>query len=392
MPTTTDYYELLGVEKKATAEEIKKAYRKKALQYHPDRNQGDKNAEEMFKKVTEAYEILSDPKKRATYDQFGHAAFQGGAGMGGRGYAGGGGFHDPFDIFREVFGGGGGGGMGGDIFEEIFGGGGGGRGRNRAASAQRGSDLRFDMEITLEDAAKGLEKEISYRRSSPCSRCNGSGAEPGTSRSTCPTCNGAGQVTSSQGFFSVRRTCPTCNGSGSKIDKPCTQCHGQGRQHETTKLKVKVPAGVDNGSKLRSAGSGEAGYMGGPAGDLYIVIHVAEHDVFERHGDDLYCELPIKFTLATLGGTVDVPTLFGKASLKIPEGTQSGTTFRLKGYGMPNVHGGHKGDQMIRVDIEVPKKLSRDQRSKLEAFAIECGDAQNPVSESFLKKAKRFFE
>ncbi|HWA24409.1 MAG TPA: molecular chaperone DnaJ [Lacunisphaera sp.] len=377
-----DYYELLGVAKGVGEEELKKAYRKKAVQYHPDKNPGNKEAEEMFKKVSEAYEVLKDPEKRAAYDRYGHAAFQQ-PGGGARG--GGGGFHDPFDIFREVFSQRGGG--GGGIFDEFFGGGSG----NGEGGAGRGSDLRYDLEITLEEAARGVEKEISFRRLGECKHCHGSGAEPGSKKSTCPTCRGAGQVTTSRGFFHVRQVCPTCHGSGSRFEKVCAKCSGEGRVQETAKINVKIPPGVDTGSKLRSTGNGEAGVMGGSAGDLYIVIHVKEHEVFERQGDDLFCEMPIKFTLATLGGTISVPTMEGKASLKIPAGTQSGTTFRLRGRGMPPLRGGPQGDQLIRVQVEVPTSLSSEQRKKLEDFAHACGDADEPTSRSFFEKAKKFF-
>src|SRR6478609_4158767 len=381
-----DCYELLGVAKNATEEDLKKAYRKKAVQYHPDKNPGNKEAEEMFKKVSEAYEILKDPEKRAAYDRYGHAAFQqagGGPRPGGGGFSGGG-FHDPFDIFREVFGQGGGG--GGGAFDEFFGGGGGG-----GNGGGRGSDLRYDLEITLEEAAKGVEKEISFRRLGECKHCDGSGAEPGSKKSTCPTCRGAGQVTTSRGFFHVRQVCPTCHGTGSRFEKACVKCSGEGRLNETTKINVRIPAGVDTGSKLRSSGNGEAGVMGGSAGDLYIVVHVKEHEIFERQGDDLFMEVPIKFTLATLGGTVQVPTMEGKASLKIPTGTQSGTTFRLKGRGMPQLRGGSPGDQLIRVHVEVPVTLNAEQKKKLEEFGQSCGDADEPVSKSFFDKAKKFF-
>lgn len=383
----SDYYDLLGVSKGATEEELKKAYRKKAVQYHPDKNPGNKEAEDMFKKVSEAYEVLKDPQKRAAYDRYGHAAFQqaGGAGPRGPGASGGGGFHDPFDIFREVFGGGGGGG-GGGIFEEFFGGGGGGRDGGRD-----GADLRYDLEITLEEAAKGVEREISFRKNVTCDRCDGSGAEPGSKRTTCPTCRGAGQVRRSGGIITFTQTCPTCGGAGTRIEKPCTQCRGEGRMPKTTKLTVRIPAGVDNGSRLRSSGNGEAGLAGGQAGDLYIVLSVRDHEIFERHGDDLFCEIPIKFTLATLGGTLEVPTLFGKASLKIPAGTQSGTTFRLKGKGMPSLRGGHGGDQLLRVQVEVPTSLSSEQRRILEEFARVSGDAEEPMAKSFFDKARKFF-
>ncbi len=378
-----DYYELLGVSKQASESELKKAYRKMAVKYHPDKNPGNKDAEENFKKVSEAYEVLKDDQKRAAYDRYGHAAFSGGAGGGA---SAGGPFHDPFDIFGEVFGGGGSS-SGGGIFEEFFGGGGSSRG-----GASRGSDLRYDLEISLEDAAAGIEKEISFRKPSKCSKCSGSGAAPGSGVSTCSTCGGHGQVTASKGFFSVRQTCPTCSGSGQRIEKTCSHCGGEGRVNETTKIKVKVPPGVDTGSKLRSAGNGEAGSHGGPGGDLYIVIHVADHEIFDRRDENLYCEIPIKFTLATLGGTIEVPTLTGKASLKIPPGTQSGTTFRLKGKGLPSLRGGYYGDQMARVEIEVPKALTAEQREKLEEFALICGDADEPVGKTFFDKAKKLFD
>lgn len=380
-----DYYELLGVAKTATEEDLKKAYRKKAVQFHPDKNPGNQEAEEMFKKVSEAYEALKDPDKRAAYDRYGHAAFQQGGGPGPRGGGGGGGFHDPFDIFREVFGQQGGGG-GGGIFEEFFGGGGGNGG-----GAGRGADLRYDLEITLEEAARGVEKEISFRRLGECGHCQGSGAEPGSKRTSCPTCRGAGQVTTSRGFFHVRQVCPTCHGTGSRFEKVCAKCDGEGRLNETTKINLRIPPGVDTGSKLRSTGNGEAGVMGGAAGDLYIVVHVKEHEIFERQGDDLFCEMPIKFTLATLGGTVHVPTMEGKATLKIPPGTQSGTTFRLKGRGLPHLRGGAHGDQLIRIHVEVPTTLTAEQRRKLEEFAHACGDADEPVARSFFDKAKKFF-
>ncbi|HEY8991082.1 MAG TPA: molecular chaperone DnaJ [Luteolibacter sp.] len=387
MAAQQDYYELLGVEKSVTEEELKKAYRKKAVQFHPDKNPGNKEAEEMFKKVSEAYEVLKDPQKRAAYDRYGHAAFQQGGGAGPRGPGGGGGgFHDPFDIFRDVFGQGGGGG-GGGIFEEMFGGGGGGgRGGDRD-----GADLRYDLEISLEEAAKGVEKEISFRKAMTCERCDGSGAEPGSKKVVCPTCKGHGQVRRSGGIITFTQACPTCGGSGQKIEKPCTACRGEGRTAKTAKVHVRVPAGVETGSRLRSTGNGEAGLAGGQAGDLYIVINVREHELFERHGNDLFCEIPIKFTLASLGGSIEVPTLFGKGSLKIPVGTQSGTTFRLKGKGMPSLRGGSPGDQLIRVHVEVPQSLSPEQRKILEDFARVSGDADEPTSKSFFEKAKKFF-
>ena len=387
----TDFYELLGVARGASEDELKKAYRKKAVQYHPDKNPGNKEAEEKFKEISHAYEVLKDPQKRAAYDRYGHAAFEGAGGSAGRGGMGGagGGFHDPFDIFREVFGGGGGGGGGmggGGIFEEMFGGGGGSRG-----GGQDGADLRYDLEITLEDEAKGIEKELSFRKAMTCERCDGSGAEPGSKRVTCPTCRGAGQIRRSGGIITFTQACPTCGGAGTKVEKACTQCAGEGRVPKTTKITVRIPAGVETGSRLRSVGNGEAGTAGGAAGDLYIVLSVKEHEIFERQGQDLFCEIPIKYTLATLGGTIEVPTLFGKASLKIPAATQSGTTFRLRGKGMPSLRGGSQGDQLVRVHVEVPQSLTSEQRALLEEFARISGDADEPTSKGWFEKAKKFF-
>ncbi len=374
----SDYYELLGVDRNASDDELKKAYRKLAVKYHPDKNHGDAAAEGKFKEISEAYDVLKDSKKRAAYDQYGHAAFQNG--MGGGHHQGAGGV-DPFDIFREAFGGGGGGG----IFEDIFGG-----GSRGSSGAQSGSDLRYDLEITLEEAAKGAEKQIRYRRHISCKKCQGSGAEPGTGKSICQTCNGTGQISSNRGFISFRQACPECSGTGQKIDAPCKECRGSGRTIDQSTVKVSIPAGVHTGSRLRSSGNGEAGINGGPSGDLYIILIVKEHELFERHEDDLFCEVPIKFSLACLGGTINVPTLFGKGNLKIPEGTQTGTTFRLRNQGMPHLNGGN-GDLLVRIQVEVPKKLTKSQREKLESFSQACGDKGNPVSKSFVDKAKKFF-
>ncbi|MBN1403363.1 MAG: molecular chaperone DnaJ [Opitutales bacterium] len=385
-----DYYEVLGVERGASADDIKKAYRAMAVKFHPDRNK-EPDAEEKFKEISESYDVLKDADKRAAYDRYGHAAFQGGAGPRGPqggGFGGGaGGFHDPFDLFREVFGGGGGG--GGGIFEEFFGGGGG-----QGSASQRGADLRYDMEITLAEAANGCEKEIKYRTSVSCTQCGGSGAEPGSGVVQCPTCRGRGKVIMQRGFFQMQQTCPTCGGTGKKIEKPCSHCRGEGRVSEMKSIRIKIPAGVDNGMKLRSSGNGEAGMNGSPAGDLYVFINVKEHEIFERHGDDLFCDIPIKFTLAALGGSIEVPALAEDAKssmLKIPAGTQDGTTFRIRGRGMPRLNSSSTGDMLVKVHIEIPKKLTSEQREKLEAFAIACGDAENPVEESWWKKAKKRF-
>lgn len=378
--TRRDYYEILGVAKAASEDEIKKAYRKMAIKLHPDKNPGNKEAEEQFKELGEAYEVVSDPDKRAAYDRYGHQAFkQGGAGSAG------GGFHDPFDVFREVFGSGGGN-VFGDIFEQAFNGGGGGSSRQG-----RGSDLRYDLEITLEEAVRGCEKEISLRKFEECDSCSGSGAAAGSKSSTCGTCRGAGQVAVSRGFFSMAQTCPTCRGTGVIIEKPCTKCHGEGRLEKTSKIKIRIPAGVDSGSRLRSSSQGEAGTRGGPSGDLYIVVHVKEHAVFARQESDLYCEVPISFAKAALGGELTVPTLEGKASVKVPAGTQTGKLFRLRGKGVPDLRGHHAGDLNIRLIVEVPTKLNSEQKKKLEEFAELCNDETHPDSKSFFEKAKEFF-
>src|SRR5216110_212864 len=323
MPTTKrDYYEVLGVARGAHEDEIKRSYRKLAVKFHPDKNPNDPHAEEKFKELGEAYDVLIDVDKRAAYDRYGHAAFaQGGAGFGG-------GFHDPFDIFREVFGGGGGG-----IFESFFGGGGVGRADER----QRGSDLRYDMQITLEEAAFGTEKEIEVRKLDVCDQCHGSGAEPGSRSINCPTCGGRGQVISSRGFFQVSQTCPRCRGAGQIIEKPCHKCHGEGRVEKLGRVKLKIPVGIREGSRLRSSHNGEAGIRGGPPGDLYVVIHVKEHKIFQRDGDNLYCEVPIPFSLAALGGEMPVPTLDGRANVRVPAGTQSGQIFKLRGKGIASI-------------------------------------------------------
>lgn len=388
MAAKRDYYEILGVTKGASGDEIKKSYRQLALKYHPDRNPDDKAAEEKFKELGEAYDVLGDADKKAAYDRYGHAAFSAGAGAG----AGRGGFHDPFDIFREVFGGAGGGaGAGaGSIFEEFFGGGGGGGGRDRSGKA-RGSDLRYDLEITLEEAAQGVEKQVELERAVGCETCHNTGAAKGGDAKTCTTCRGAGQVIASRGFFQVQQACPDCGGTGQIISKPCTDCRGQGRVEKSTRIKLRIPAGIGEGSRLRSGGNGDAGFRGGPAGDLYVVIHVKKHEVFERDGNDLFCEIPVSFFKMTLGGELMVPTMEGKASLKLPAGTQSGTVFRLRGKGMPILNRGAKGDLMVTVQVEIPTGLNSSQKEKLKEFADSTGEENAPMSESFLHKAKRFF-
>jgi molecular chaperone DnaJ len=370
-----DCYEVLSVERTAEPDEIKKAYRKLALKYHPDKNPGDKTAEEQFKELGEAYEILSDPEKRALYDQHGHAAFDRRAG----GY-GAGGFHDPFEIFREVFGGGG-------IFDDLFGG-----GRSDPSQPQRGNDLRYDMEITFDEAAQGCEKEITVSKPAPCETCQGSGAEPGSRIRTCPSCGGRGQVVNSRGIFRIAQTCPHCQGAGRVLEKPCKACHGQGRRERSSKIKLRIPAGVDTGSRLRSSGNGEAGFRGGPPGDLYVVLHVQPHAIFQRDGDDLLCEVPVSFTQAALGAEIEVPALDGGTMIKIPPGTQPGTMFRLKSKGIKNVQGYGHGDLHIRVNVEVPTHLSPDQKAKLQEFADLCNGRESPISQGIFDKAKKLFQ
>ncbi|MDQ2868117.1 MAG: molecular chaperone DnaJ [Verrucomicrobiota bacterium] len=376
MPKVTkrDYYEILSVTREATGEEIKRSYRKLAVKFHPDKNPDDPHAEEQFKELGEAYDVLMDEQKRAAYDRFGHAAFaQGGSGFGG-------GFHDPFDIFRDVFSG-----TGGGIFESFFGGGG------RAEDRQRGSDLRYDMQITLEEAAFGTDKEIEIRKLDVCDKCDGSGAQTGSRAINCPTCHGRGQVISSRGFFQVSQTCPRCRGVGKVVEKPCQKCAGEGRVEKASRIKLKIPAGINDGSRLRSTGNGEAGIRGGGAGDLYVVMHLKQHAVFQRDEDDLYCEVPISFSLAALGGEAPVPTLEGKASVKIPAGTQSGQTFKLRGKGITNVEGRGRGDLLARVIVEIPTRLSGEQRQKLAEFQALCGDDNSPLHKSFFDRAKEFF-
>jgi molecular chaperone DnaJ len=379
-----DYYEILLVQRTATEEEIKKSYRKLAVKFHPDKNPGDKTAEEKFKELSEAYEVLNDAQKRAAYDQYGHAAFDPRQ-RAGRGGGGGGGFHDPFEIFREVFNQQGGG--GGGIFDDLFGAG----SRSNPTGALRGSDLRYDLEITFDEAAHGCEKEISVSKLDACETCTGSGAEKGAHFDTCKTCGGRGQVLMSRGIFSIQQTCPKCEGAGRTIDKPCRTCHGSGQRERTSKITLRIPPGVDTGSRLRSSGNGESGKRGGGPGDLYVIIHVKAHEIFQRDGDDLLCDVPISFTTAALGGDIEVPTLTGQAQIKIPSGTQTGTVFRLRGKGIRNVHGQGHGDLHVQVSVEVPAKLNAEQRAKLSEFANLCDESVNPRSKSFFAKAKELF-
>jgi len=380
-----DYYDLLGVSKSATEQELKKAYRKLAVKFHPDKNQGDKAAEEKFKEISQAYEVLSDKSKRSRYDQMGHDAFT--SRGGGGGYGGGGGFHDPMDIFNQFFGGGGGGG-GGSFFDDLFGGGGGG-GRRRNGPVQ-GSDLRYDMEIDFEDAVYGADKKIRLPKMETCEDCNGEG---GTGKSTCSQCGGVGQVSVAQGFFTVRQTCPKCRGEGVSIQNPCKKCSGEGRIRVDKTLQVHIPPGVDTGSRLRISGEGEAGQRGGPHGDLYVVIHVRQHEIFQREGNDLICDVPIDFPTAAVGGVIEVPTVTGKAKMKIPAGTQNGTILRLRGKGVPSLRGGGRGDQHVRIFVEVPERLNDEQKELLEKFSetLKNSPDNHPMIDSFLKKAKRFF-
>ncbi|HEV2328411.1 MAG TPA: molecular chaperone DnaJ [Verrucomicrobiae bacterium] len=372
-----DYYEILGVNRGADADDIKKAYRKLAVKYHPDKNPGDHTAEERFKELGEAYEALSDPQKRAAYDQYGHAAFDARQ-RASRGFSGG--FHDPFDIFKEVFGGG-----SSSIFETIFGGG------SDRSGPQRGDDLRYDLEISLEEAAAGCEKEISVSKLDRCETCGGSGAEKGSAAKTCPTCGGRGQVLMSRGIFSIAQTCPHCKGHGRTLEKPCKTCHGEGRQELSSKIKLKIPPGVDSGSRLRSSGNGEAGFRGGTQGDLYVILHVTAHEIFQRDGDDLHCEVPVSFVQAALGSDIEVPTLEGKAVIKIPAGTQPGATFRVKGKGVKNLQGYGHGDLHARIQVEVPTRLTHEQKAKLQEFAGLCDGRETPITQGFFEKAKKFF-
>jgi len=367
-----DYYETLGVSRDSSEADLKKAYRRLAMKHHPDRNTDDsEESEEKFKEAKEAYEILSDANKRASYDQYGHAGVD--PSMGGRPGAGAGGFEDVF----------------GDVFGDIFGG-----GRRGGQRAQRGADLQYNLELSLEDAVFGTEVKIRVPTLVSCKTCDGSGAKEGTSATTCTTCGGAGQVRMQQGFFAVQQTCPQCRGQGKMISNPCTDCHGQGRKQEEKTLSVKVPAGVDTGDRIRLAGEGEAGEHGAPGGDLYVQMHVKSHDIFTRDDNDLHCEMPISIGVAALGGEIEVPTLNGKLRLKIPTETQSGKLFRMRGKGVKPVRGGITGDLICRVNVETPVKLSNKQKDLLKEFekSIKSDGKHSPKNESWGDRMKNFFD
>ena len=370
-----DYYSILGVSREAGGDDIKMAYRKSALKYHPDRNPGNKEAEEKFKEISEAYEVLSDPQKKQAYDQFGHAGLGGGFGRGGAGAV-----PPGFGGFEDLF---------GDIFGDLFGAR--RQERRRKTRGVRGEDLRYDFHVSFKEAAFGKKTQITVPRTVACEQCLGSGAKPGTKPVTCASCQGSGEIRFQQGFFSVSRTCHHCRGEGSVIGSPCQGCRGQGTVRQTKTIEVNIPAGVDTGQSLRLSGEGNAGRHNGASGDLYLVIHVDEHPFFEREDNNVVCEVPISFTQAALGAQIEVPMLDGKVQMKIPAGTQWGKVFRLKGKGFPDVHGYGRGDQLVRIVIETPSKLSRQQREALQQFSDVSGDKEQPIRRGFLEKMKEFF-
>ena len=369
-----DYYDLLGVDRGADAKALKSAFRKAAMKYHPDQNPDDPDAEARFKEINEAYSILSDPEKRAAYDRYGKAAFEQGGPGGGNPFGAGG--VDPSDMF-------------GDIFSEFFGGG----RRQRQRGPARGQDLRYDLEISLEEAYRGTETDINLPRADTCGKCTGTGAEPGSTPETCPTCGGAGRVRAQQGFFTMERTCARCGGRGQIITDPCRKCNGAGVVREDRALSVKIPAGIEAGQRIRLAGEGEVGPQGGPRGDLYIFVDIRAHDIFERDGQHLYCRAPVPMTTAALGGEIELPTIEGgRARVTIPEGAQTGRNMRLRGKGMPALRTGQRGDLYIEVFVETPQKLSARQKELLQEFCAESADDCNPDSTSFLGKVRRFWD
>lgn len=378
-----DYYEVLGVGREATAEEIKKAYRKLAVKHHPDKNPGDKEAEEKFKEVSEAYEVLSDPSRRQKYDQFGHQAFGPGTGGGGAGFGGFGGI-DLEEALRTFMGASGG---GSSIFDDFFG----GSSRGGASSRSRGADLRYDLEIDFEEAVLGSERDMTLAVNEQCDACAGSGAEKGTKKERCAQCGGSGYVVSSSGFFQMRQTCPICRGSGQVIKTPCSKCGGNGRMKVERHLTLKIPAGVETGSRLRLSGKGEGGVNGAPSGDLYVVLHVRPHELFQRQDTDIYLEMPVPFDIAALGGQVRVPTIGGYAKLKIPAGTESGRVFRLRGKGVKSIHGIGSGDQHVRVVIEVPQNLDKKQKGLVKELQSSLSEGNLPLTRKMKKRAETFF-
>lgn len=375
-----DYYELLETPKGASADEIKKSYRKLAMKYHPDRNQGDKKAEQKFKEINEAYEVLKDPQKRDAYDRMGHAAFeQGGGGGFGQGGFGGGNFEDISDLF-------------GGIFNDFVGGGGRGGRRQSAEETNRGSDLRYNLTITLEEAFAGIKQQVKYSTTTSCTTCKGTGSKSGK-KSTCGTCKGSGRMRAQQGFFVIERTCATCGGSGEAVSDPCNSCHGQGRVHKQKTINVNIPAGVEDGMRIRVAGEGESGIRGGKPGDLYVFISVKNSNIFVRDGENLHCKVPLKVTTAMLGGSLEVPTIDGgRAKVTIPDGTQSGSQFRLRGKGMPVVNSSRKGDMIIHTEIEIPVNLNKKQKELLNEFDQSLAENSTPETSGFFSKMKRFFD
>ena len=388
MAAKRDYYEVLGVDRKASPEEVKKSYRKLAMQNHPDRNPGNAEAEARFKEVSEAYEVLSDANKRRQYDQFGHDGMRSTFGPGGfdfeRDFTH---YSDLQDILGSIFGG-----ESGGFFDSFFaGGGGGGQRRAGRSGSQQGADLRFDIEIDFEEAVFGAEKEIALPLTEDCAACGGSGAEPGSQRETCRQCGGRGAVVSNSGIFQVRQTCPVCSGSGTVVARPCRECRGAGRVRARKRIVIRIPAGVETGSRLRLSGKGEGGVRGGPPGDLYVIVHVRAHELFQRREEDLYCQVPIAFEIAALGGEIEVPTIDGYAKLKIAPGTESGRIYRLKGRGVPRVDGYGKGDLHVQVSVEVPADLSSNQKRALKDFKDSLTPSNYPAAHQLRQLADAFY-